>query len=267
MKTIVISHANCIDGFTAAWVAWLHFGDKAEYIFAKHGDPPPNVNGADVLMLDFAYDREIVEKMYDDATSLFIWDHHKTKQEALQGLEYAFFDMERSGAGLAWDHFFGSERRPWLVDYVEDRDLWRFKLPESKAVNAWVSAQKQTFGDWMNLSQMQVKTASFNGTAVLAYIDRYVEEMSEQARNVDFMGYRVPIVNAPYLCISELVGKLAETAPFAIGWFQRRDGMYQYSLRSRSNSNVDVSEIAKRFPGGGGHKGSAGFTVTERLKL
>ena len=89
--------------------------------------------------------------------------------------------------------------------------------------------------------------------------------MVEQARIIDFEGARVPIVNAPYINISELVGKLAETAPFALGWFQRADGLYAYSLRSRGPDGVDVSEIAKKY-GGGGHRNSAGFTCVDRIR-
>ncbi len=39
------------------------------------------------------------------------------------------------------------------------------------------------------------------------------------------------------------------------------DGMWKISLRSEGK--VDVSEIAKKFPGGGGHAGAAGFAVRE----
>ena len=67
--------------------------------------------------------------------------------------------------------------------------------------------------------------------------------MAEQARTVEVEGQKVPMVNAPYICISELVGKLAESAPFAVGWFQRSDGLYAYSLRSRGPDGVDVSEM------------------------
>lgn len=46
--------------------------------------------------------------------------------------------------------------------------------------------------------------------------------------------------------------------PVALGWWQRFDGKFQFSLRSRGD--IDVSEIAKKF-GGGGHKNAAGFQL------
>jgi hypothetical protein len=180
------------------------------------------------------------------------------------------FDMDRSGAGITWDilhtdrRFEHSDSPSWLVDYVEDRDLWRFRLPRSKEINAFLSAQKMTFARWDEIARMDFDVIVKQGEAVLAFLDRYVEEMGAQARHVDFCGYNVPIVNAPYLSVSELCGALAEGQPFAMAWFQRGDGKIQYSLRSRGEGAVDVSEIAKRF-GGGGHRNAAGFVVDKPM--
>ena len=219
----------------------------------------------DLLILDFAYPREEMLVMAERASSIRVLDHHTTAQADLAGLPFATFDMERSGAGIAWDELHPGKERPWLVDYVEDRDLWRFKLPHSKAINAWIGAMiREGFPTWDGLLLVGPEDSRKAGYAVLAYVDRYVHEMAETARRVTFERYdHVPIVNAPYLMISELLQHLAKDAPLAIGWFQRADGMYQYSLRSSDRSSVDVSEIAKRF-GGGGHKHAAGFQLADK---
>lgn len=274
-KVLVLFHAGCIDGFTAAWAASKALGDSAEYVGVQHGQPPPDVEGRDVFIVDFSYDRETVLAMKASANSLHIYDHHKTARDALEGLSFATFDMNRSGAGITWDEIAGSTlprnhdviygtRRPWLVDYVEDRDLWRFDLPRSKAVNAYIGACPQSFEQWDAISRMALRDVANAGEAVLMFVDRYVGEMSRQAIERKFCGYLVPVVNAPYINTSELVGHLAKTYPFAVGWYQRSDGLYAYSLRSRGE--FDVSDIAKRF-GGGGHKNAAGFQSTERVDL
>ena len=54
----VITHANCPDGWGSAWAAWRLLGHDAEYIFLSHGDPPPDVRGKNVLMVDFAFAKE-----------------------------------------------------------------------------------------------------------------------------------------------------------------------------------------------------------------
>jgi uncharacterized protein len=266
-KRMVIYHANCRDGFTAAWVAWRLYKDgHTEYLPAQYGDAPPDVTDREVLIVDFSYPRDTLRRMAEAATSIRVLDHHKTAQADLEGVPFATFDMNRSGAGIAWDVLHASEARPWLVDYVEDRDLWRFALPDSKEVNAWIAAcRSDTFEQWDELEALGVRKAAERGIAVNAFIDRYVHDTAATARLVVFEGHTIPIVNAAYVCISELVGKLAETAPFALGWQQRADGLYQYSLRSRGDA-VDVSEIAKRY-GGGGHRNAAGFTSQTLLPL
>jgi hypothetical protein len=268
MTDLVLYHANCLDGFTAAWCAWLSFGDSAEYRPVQYGPGQelPDVTGRDVLIVDFSYPREVLLEMHSKAKHLRVFDHHKTAAEALAGLDFCVFDMERSGAGITYDELFEDERPP-LVDYVEDRDLWRFKLPASKEINAYIGSYDQTFQRWSDIScilRQESERAVVGGSAILRSVDRYCHEMAKQSFIARLGGHDVPCVNAPYINTSELVGYLAERVPalFAFGWFQRGDGLYQYSLRSRGA--FDVSEVAKQF-GGGGHKNAAGFTVPERV--
>lgn len=267
---MVIYHANCRDGFAAAWAAWKKFGDHdTVYVAASHGENPSerSVAGSEVLFLDFSYPREKMIAMHSVAKSLIVLDHHKTAAADLAGLPFATFDMNRSGAGMAWDTLHPNVERPWIISYVEDRDLWRFKLPHSKQINAWIGACKMdNFHDMTVLANAGPNDAAHAGACVLAYVDSYISDMAQHARHVDFEGHRIPVVNAPFVSISELLGSLAESAPFSLGWFQRGDGMYAYSLRSRGPGGVDVSEIAKRY-GGGGHKNAAGFQSKTMLPL
>lgn len=260
---IVIYHANCNDGFTAAWCAHKVYGDSATYVPAYYGTEPPDVAGQDVLIVDFSYPRTMLEKMAGVAKSIRVIDHHKTAQADLAGLPYALFDMDRSGAGLAWDELVGGER-PLLIDYVEDRDLWRFKLPHAKELSALLMLEKQSFERWDHLAHAFGSRHSgptdalleAGQTAVMA-IAAYVDHVRKNARWVNFDGYIVPWVNAPQMHVSDLLDALArDVTPFAVAWWQRADGVFQYSLRSRGE--FDVSAVAKER-GGGGHKSAAGF--------
>lgn len=264
MKRTVIFHGfGCADGFCAAWAAWKKFGtEETEYVAGIYGELPPDVTDREVYILDFSYPREQLLGMANKAKSLIVLDHHLKAKDDLVGLPFAKFDMERSGAGLAWDELHGTSR-PWIVRYVEDRDLWRFALPDSKAVNAWIGLTDRTFEAWEELREMGVTEAANRGRGVLAGIDHYVRETAKLARVVEFEGFSVPMVNVPYVHISEVVGHLAENAPFAIGWFQDSRGAYKYSLRSRGAGGEDVNAIAKKF-GGGGHRNAAGFTLDRR---
>lgn len=266
MGTTVIYHGDCNDGFAAAWVAWMKLRDHGVYIPANYGDVPPPVGPGDrVYILDFSYPREVLLDLHAKVESLLVLDHHRTAQADLDGLDFCTFDMQKSGAMLAWEHFHPDEDAPpWIVKYVQDRDLWRFDLHGSRAANAAISSWPRDFNYWVRANRFRALKAMEDGIAILRYITQYTDEMCAHARTVEFGGYWVPCVNAPYKGISEICGKLAEDAEFSIGWFQRGDDKYQYSLRSRGE--FDVSELARRW-GGGGHKNSAGFVRDEQLDL
>lgn len=268
-QRLIVYHGNCIDGFCAAWIAHRDF-PEAQFVAAQYGQEPPDVSGADVLIVDFSYPRQVLLKMKERANSLFVLDHHKTAGADLVGLDFCKFDMNESGASLAWDWLNPTkEPRPWIVEAVRDRDLWLWKYPASRELNASITTWPRDFAYWdIQLlegsapDQPGMKRAVDEGRAILRYIDQYTEEMCARARMVEFEGYHVPCVNAPYKGISEICGKLAESATFSIGWAQGQDGRFLYSLRSRGE--FDVSEIAKKY-GGGGHKNSAGFNSATLL--
>lgn len=262
-KPLVIWHGGCPDGWTAAWVCTLKLGE-CDLHAGHYGQPPPDVVGRDVYIVDFSYRRADLERMAGEAAMLRVIDHHKTAKADLEGLPFCTFDMERSGAGLTWDELFAGAGRPWLVDYVEDRDLWRHRLPHSEAVMAYVMAQPYTLDDWGRMSKTSLGTVVELGEAILMKIRAYCQHVGEMARRVQFAGMDVLAVNAPHVMISDLLHHLCEvqqsetlmSMAVALGWWQRGDGQYQYSLRSVGG--VDVSELA-RARGGGGHAAAAGF--------
>lgn len=265
---LVIYHGGCRDGRAAAWCLWRRY-PNAEFVGGVYGTPPPDVIGRDVIIVDFSYSRDVMEQIARDCASLLVLDHHKTAQAALTMLEVpsdksvvVCFDMERSGAGMAWDYFFPGQPRPWLIDYVEDRDLWRHKLPNGPAVNAYISTLPYDFEVWDRESRGYLDKAVEYGYIVENKIRQYVAETAKSARRVVFEGHEVPCVNAPITDISELVGFLSGGEVFAIGWHQGKDAVFRYSLRSRGD--FDVSELAKKY-GGGGHENSAGFSADRLL--
>ncbi len=265
-KTLVIYHGDCIDGFTAAWVASKKF-DSPIFKPAKYGEDAPMQlidDKTDVYILDFSYARDVLIDIESRSSSTLVLDHHKTAEENLHGLDFCEFDMNRSGAGMTWDRLTRKPReRPWLVNYVQDRDLWRFELPDSKAINAYIGATEQTFNSWGALAKEKVRNVKQGGYAILKYIEQYVYEIiGSLTRWVEFERHKVPVVNAPFKGISEVLGFLASEAVFAMGWWQESSGQFQYSLRSRGD--FDVSEIARKY-GGGGHKNAAGFYRDELI--
>lgn len=268
-RPLVIYHDSCVDGFCSAWVARRHFsrlGVDPEFIAVSYGQSPPVVLDRDVYVLDFHYDRATTERLIQCAASFRLLDHHATAIENLRDLEQCTLDVRRSGAGLTWDYFFGPTKRPWIVDYVEDRDLWRFSLPESRAINRFVSILPFDFDRW---DQEATHPPNKGTLRIAGFIrlktERYIEETLRDATTGRVGDHVVPIVTAPKHDVSELLHTLLSrnaSYPFVAAWRQRADGKFEYSLRSIGE--FDVSAVAQRYPGGGGHRNSAGF-VSERM--
>jgi oligoribonuclease NrnB/cAMP/cGMP phosphodiesterase (DHH superfamily) len=264
MKPLVIFHGQCPDGFAAAWACHRLLGD-VELFEGFHGQPPPEVRDRDVLVLDFAYPRATLLEMHSNAARLRVLDHHKTAADELAGLDFCTFDMERSGAGLAWDVLAPpGTTRPWLVDYVEDRDLWRFDLADSLFVNDAIMVEPYTFEAWDALASRELATLVPEGRAIRRKVDAYCRATAANAREVEIDGRAAAIVNAPHVMVSDLLNyiRAERKTEIAIAWWQRADGIHQYSLRSVGD--LDVSAIAKRF-GGGGHRNAAGFQSPTRV--
>ena len=265
---LIVYHGGCSDGWCAAYIASKRF-PEAELFPAYFGGEKPDVKKRHVLMLDFSYPRAVLEEMNYEARSLFVIDHHKTAEEDLKGLDYVMFDMNRSGAGMTFDYFFGDHEvyRPWYVDYVEDRDLWKFALPESRLVSAYLGTLPLTIEAWDKLKDVEVLDAVTGGASIQRHIDNYVNKVAEQAQWGVFGGYTTLVVNAAYPNCSEVGEALVTTKGAQVGmiYFERHDQLIQFSLRANKNApSVDVRLLAERFPGGGGHKVAAGFELPYR---
>jgi len=271
---IVLYHANCFDGFCAAWVAWGNLNIKTKFLPVQYGQGLPEsffneLNSNDnVYILDFSYKAEVLRRIIDKCNHLVVLDHHKSAKKDLENFShpnaYICFNMEKSGGRLTWEFFQKKNKPNWLVLYTEDRDLWKWELPNSKAINAYLRSYPMDFWWWKTVSGIKDKNYIITeGEAILRAEQKIVDTQASFATDFNIGGHQARIVNATTL-ISETAGKLAEEAPIGMTWFQRADGKFIYSLRVRQDIDVDVSEIAKTY-GGGGHRKAAGFESLELI--
>jgi oligoribonuclease NrnB/cAMP/cGMP phosphodiesterase (DHH superfamily) len=267
MNPLIIFHANCLDGFGAAYAAHAHFSAQrieAEFFPASHGEEPPECAGREVYIVDFSYKREALKQICAAANRVTILDHHITAQEDLEGLERehanltVMFDMEKSGAVLSWEHFHQAPV-PRILLHVQDRDLWRFELDGTDDINTALMSHPFSFEFWAELAGSEARMAALRaeGETLNRYRKQLVEQYKSRAVLGKVAGYEVPVVNAPHAIISELLGELAQEYPFAAG-YQDKGSKRSWSLRSRRDGGEDVAKIAERF-GGGGHRNAAGF--------
>lgn len=277
MKPLVIYHGNCADGFSAAWCFWRKYGTGADYVAGVYQQNPPDVTGRDVFLVDFSYKSGVVEVLLDEANSVTLIDHHKTAIDDLRPLKERmaatnrdgrgdnfgwFCDLNRSGATLAWDYLFPGEDRPLLLGHVEDRDLWRFKLPGTREIQAFVFSHEYTFEQWdrlMSADQVELLKMTAAGAAIERKHHKDVAELVAVCKRRMVIGsYDVPVASLPYTLVSDAAHLMAQGEPFAACYWDTAEGRV-FGLRA-TDDGVDVSEVAKQY-GGGGHAKAAGFKV------
>lgn len=266
MKQIVILyHAECPDGFGAAWATHKKFGDSADYIGVHHEAPiPEGLEDKEIYMIDFTYPAEITKELIKKNKRVTAIDHHASMQETIVLTRDYSYDNNHSGAVLAWKYFHGDKPVPKILEYVEDRDLYRFSLPDSRAICTFMNSFDYDFDVWNELAgniEDMGKRADLveKGNLIVKYEAELVRKtIEENARLVEFEGYKVYSVNAPHEFASDIGHILyKKNPPLAIIWREDRD---KVSVSLRSDGTADVNKIANKF-GGGGHVKSAGFRV------
>ncbi len=264
---LIIYHANCLDGFGAAYAAYKYFHQEkhieCEFHPASHGDEPPDATDKDLYIVDFSYKREQLKQLCQAAAQVTIIDHHISAEKDLQGLEQEhdnltlIFDMTRSGAVLSWQYFHCAPI-PELLLHVQDQDLWQFQLPDSHDVNAGLGSYPFEFPRWDVLAQdaQQLAQLKQDGQAINRYLRQLIDAHKRKAYIGHVLGHAVPIVNCPKIIASQLLHELAENHAFAAG-YQDQGLKRGWSLRSHE-AGANVAAIAEQF-GGGGHVHAAGF--------
>lgn len=267
MTKFVLYHKDCLDGFGGAWAAWKKFKNKAKYIPVEHQMPPPKLEKKELYFIDFCYPEEIMKKIVKMNKKVVVIDHHITRKDVVESLPEHVFNLNHSGAILAWEYFHPQIKPPRLLLYIEDNDCYKLKLPDSKEINAALESYEYNFGIWDKLAKdLENKKGRAKlikeGKIILRYQNQLTNKLIANAENSLFCGKRASIVNSPIL--STLIGKrlLNKKNKIAIIWHIRR-GKAVVSLRSK---NVDVAKLAERY-GGGGHRNAAGFVISLKQKI
>lgn len=273
---MVIYHGGCLDGFGAAWAAreWLSTKGKlrdAQFIAGFYQSDLPNVAEKEVFVVDFSYKRSDMKTLCEHASHITVIDHHISAIKDLEGLDDEIdnltlhFSGHHSGAVMTWNYFFPDTPPPKLLQLIEDRDLWTWRMSQTKDVTTGLFARGFDFDLWSGVIK-----AGTQGLDELASLGRVLNEKfdADLARiikagkhRLTIAGYDVPAVNAPGMYASEGGNILSAGEPFA-AVYQIMDGKLNVSLRARGDEPqaVDVSVIASKF-GGGGHKNAAGFVI------
>jgi len=284
---LVIYHSPCYDGFASAWVFHHyseHFHDPIEY-------KPMNYNQEIhlkgkynyIFVVDFSFNKDVIDVLLKDNVNkkLIILDHHKTAKENLLPLTKKrnkkldiVFDMDRAGCQITWDYitdflFHTNQSRPKIIDYIADRDLWRWKLPFSKQINMYLSEKKcmssfetfdNTIENW-NMMSMQRE-----GKDLLDGQQKTIKKIiNKHSYYGCITGHPCFIVQST-LYISEIGDYLLHYSKnkklgvdiVCIYYYDCENKHFRFSLRSKQ---FDITSICKQFQGGG-HENAGGCILS-----
>ncbi|WP_296493617.1 DHHA1 domain-containing protein [Rhodoferax sp.] len=271
-QPLILYHGhNCPDGFAAALAAWLYYEGKAEFLGLDHGDVKsvddlPALGGRAVYILDFSFAEHILRAIEERAAKLVMLDHHLSAAEKLTGFRcrcgVVHFDMKKSGSHLAWEFFQPEKPMPALIRFVEDRDIWLWRYPESPAFLAALDMEPFEFERWHQIAEFDARQLEHfieRGHAMDEKFSKLAELIAEHASPLVFNGVTGLMVNAPGVFHS-LVGDLLcqKSGTFALLWSVDKNQMVKCGLRSKSGFNCIPLAASM---GGGGHAQACGFKM------
>ena len=263
----VIYHGQCPDGFAAALCAWLYFEGRGDYIPMTHSQPLPDLTGKSVYMLDIAFSRSKMEIAGVQADFLMVLDHHQSAQEDLHGVTCRCgkisFNLNQSGARMAWEYFHPGKTLPALIKHVEDRDLLQWLHADTASYLASLDVGPYHFHRWAGIMSMnEHKFSEFmaRGKAMHAQTVKLARQLALDARDITVLGTSGRVANAPNV-LHSAVGEelLKECSTFAMLWCLEENGT-RIKVGLRAGPGFDTIPIARAF-GGGGHPYASAFRL------
>jgi nanoRNase/pAp phosphatase (c-di-AMP/oligoRNAs hydrolase) len=283
----IVYHNPCNDGAVALWCA-NYFLPIEEKIAGRAGCNPQNLipDNKNILFVDLCPPLDYLFNICKSSSQVVVIDHHKStlddweqSQENKPANLTMILDMERSGCQMSWDYFFpNSLTRPWFVDYVGDRDLWAWKLPNSREINEYFfenytlePTKLDEITQLITWSPEQKNQIIQEGASILKYKKKQLDLASsrsiESVMRVNDFEYKVWLGTTTTADRSDLGNILANKLlssgflpDFSAVWvYEPKSNEWWISLRGHKNS-PDLSVIAKQF-GGGGHPKASGITI------
>lgn len=270
---VVAYHANCTDGLAAAAVVLnrLDHTHVGKFVPIQYGQPLPEAiakGGENIIFVDFCPEAEQVPEIQKLWKDWFVIDHHKSREWiALEYPDNSVFVDGKCGAVLAHEWFNPGQPLPEMLTYVQDRDLWQWRLLDSRAVSAALAEEDREVDRFARLLlDFDASAVITKGEILLARRTRAARSLAEKAYSVgsDYGdGFYAVNATADVSEVCEEMLKLYPEIEVACAWFAIGPHEVQLSFRSRSHAPhyINALGMAKYF-GGGGHEHAAGAKMS-----
>ena len=298
MKFTIFAHSHCTDGLVAASIMkyslQMKHNIEPEVIFVSYGKEQEAIDKANIdyettiYCVDFSFNRELTLELCKKAKLVYVLDHHKTANENLHDLKthYNFnfiYDVEKSGASIVNDfcrtHLSIGENIKLtqqniinqIVAMVEDRDLWKFKLKDSKEFAEYVFAYVEP-NDIKKMTEILFKYNFDNlkeicqmGETIMHYKNNLIKKKLDSYAPIYFHvdNKKLLIINEtqPDL-VSQLGNELCKKYDVPICLYKisgsESSSELSVALSFRSMDHLDPVDVVARLFNGGGHRNAAG---------
>ena len=298
-KTLVIYHDGDPDGKMGAGIAQSKLGNDAFYLGLNYESFGAKEllsifgNLKTIYFIDYLLPADDVKMLLDHRIELIILDHHVSSIEGVkEGMktwdkylvkEYLHDlpdnpDYKKSGTMLAWEYFYKDKNCvPFAVQLVSAYDAWntssllfkdaryftRYLLHQmDKPISYFFYAFLATPVDYDDML-IFIET----GRAITEITQKNEDALAKKyAGTLEWEGLRFCALNTRG--VSQTVDSVFSPEKHdavLLYIYSPEVRQWRISLYHNSNSKSfpDLSIIAKKFPGGGGHKAACGFSVDE----
>jgi len=260
-RPLCIYHKNCLDGCGSAAVVKLLEPD-CEFLPMQYSMEPPQVLGRKVYIVDFGLPVAQMRAIRAQAESVTWIDHHATQLPVRDQLGWGTLDTSECGTSLTWKCLFPEREPPPVIAYIKDKDLWRWQLPDSRAIAAGLELTFRT-GHFDGILEADLAEMARIGRPMLEALAGRVQEavkngtVLERAYGLEKVRTFVLKCTQDQNAIGEQVCLPVEAGglgcDLAVLYYRKNTGVWVHSLRS---VQVDCAAIATAR-GGGGHPTSA----------
>lgn len=290
---IKILHHTDPDGYCAGFWVRTYAQEKCEpyeCIAMDYDKPTPFdriAPGDEVWIVDFSIPVTDMDKLLSITPNVVWCDHHKTSIEKYKDYPITIEGLRVDGiAGCELTCIYSKIKRlegfkcygslpiilspkthsykdyvPYFTQLIGDRDVWKWEYGEETEF-FYLGLQMFDMNPESNVWDMLINSEYHlnlieSGKVIKKYRDSWAKEYVDKfGFPVTFEGYRCYAVNIGKSG-TEFFGEKVKEYDILIPFIYTKDGNWTFSLYS-VNENVDCSELAKKY-GGGGHRGAAGF--------
>lgn len=265
--------------------------DKESFYKINYGMPFPFdeiKKDERIYIVDYSISPEEMDKLREITKNIIWIDHHITAIQKYKGYPHEIAGLRYSGVAgceLSYVYLFHMvsitdkitqvsnfkmdmlNTCPIFCKLIGDRDVWTWKYGNDTKFFClgMDGCENEPYDEiWMNLFNFNKLTYDIikDGSIMQRYKESYAKDyVTSKAFETSFEGYNVLAMNVA-IAGSDWFDSINKSQYDILMVFSTGTGRYwSYSLYS---DTVDVSEIAKKY-GGGGHKGAAGFSSKKLL--